>query len=117
MTEEQKSKEGQAFRLRKDLIQPEALQLVPETMARQYNVIPVEVKGNVLRVAMANPNDILALGTPEEVRKYVKKGFKKFRSIWGLSDGDHVNNAFKKMTKKFPVRKLEKIIKNNMVPR
>jgi len=47
-------------RLRKDLIQPEALQLIPEAMARKYNVIPLEVKGNVMRVAMANPSDILA---------------------------------------------------------
>ena len=48
-------------RLRKDLIQPEALQLVPEAMARKYAVIPLEVNGNVLKVAMANPADILAL--------------------------------------------------------
>jgi len=61
MAEKQESAEEQRPRLRKDLIQPEALQLVPEVMARQYNVIPLEVKGNVLKVAMANPNDILAL--------------------------------------------------------
>jgi len=30
-------------------------------MARQYNVMPLEVKGNVLRVAMANPSDIFAI--------------------------------------------------------
>ncbi len=61
MAEKQESVEEPQFRLRKDLIQPEALQLVPEAMARKYNVIPLEVKGNLLRVAMANPNDILAI--------------------------------------------------------
>lgn len=47
--------------LRAYVIQPEALQLVSEAMARKYNVIPLEVKGNVLRVAMSNSADILAL--------------------------------------------------------
>ncbi len=48
-------------RLRKHLIKPEALQLVPESMARKYLAIPLEVNGNVLQVAMANPSDISAL--------------------------------------------------------
>jgi len=41
--------------------EPEALQLIPESMARKYNTIPLAVEGNVLRVAMANPTDIFAL--------------------------------------------------------
>ncbi len=61
MTERQESTEDHRFRLRKDLIQSDALQLVTEAMARRYNVVPLEVNGNVLRVAMANPNDIFAL--------------------------------------------------------
>ena len=48
-------------RLRKHLPEPEALQLIPEGIARKYSVIPLTVNGNVLRVAMANPADILAL--------------------------------------------------------
>ncbi len=40
---------------------PEALQLIPEAMARKYTAIPLTVAGNVLRVAMANPADIMAL--------------------------------------------------------
>ncbi len=48
-------------RLRKHLPQPEALQLIPEAMARQYTAIPLELNGDVLQVAMANPSDILAL--------------------------------------------------------
>ena len=39
----------------------EALRLIPETMARKYLAIPIEIDGNILRVAMANPSDILAL--------------------------------------------------------
>lgn len=42
-------------------VQPEALQLIPEVMARRYNAIPVSVSGNTLEVAMADPTDIFAL--------------------------------------------------------
>ena len=48
-------------RLRKHLPEPEALQLIPEAMARKYTAIPLTVNGNTLRVAMVNPADILAL--------------------------------------------------------
>ncbi len=61
MAEKQEGAEEQQTRLRKDLVQPEALQLVPEVMARKYTIIPLEVKDNVLQVAMANSSDILAL--------------------------------------------------------
>jgi general secretion pathway protein E len=47
--------------LRKNSPESDALQLIPEAMARKYNAIPLAVEGNVLRVAMANPTDILAL--------------------------------------------------------
>jgi general secretion pathway protein E len=47
--------------LRKKSPEADALQLIPETMARKYSAIPLALEGNVLRVAMANPADILAL--------------------------------------------------------
>ena len=47
--------------LRQNSPEPEALQLITESMARKYTTIPLSVDGNVLRVAMANPTDILAL--------------------------------------------------------
>lgn len=43
--------------------QPEALQLIPEVMARRYNAIPLTVSGNTLEVAMVDPTDIFALET------------------------------------------------------
>ena len=48
-------------RLRKHLIQPEALHLISEALARKHVAIPLEISGNVLHVAMANPSDIIAL--------------------------------------------------------
>ena len=47
--------------LRHSLPEPEALKLISEAMARKYTAIPLAVEGNVLKVAMANPTDILAL--------------------------------------------------------
>jgi len=67
MTQRQEGSEQQRFNLRKDQVQPEAVQLVPEVMARKYKVIPLEVKGNILLVAMVNPNDIVALEALETV--------------------------------------------------
>ena len=42
-------------------IQPEALQLIPEVMARKYNVIPLSIKNNSLLVGMTETDDVLAL--------------------------------------------------------
>jgi len=41
--------------------QPEALQIIPEVVARRYNVIPISVSANAMELAMANPSDIFAL--------------------------------------------------------
>ncbi|GAI46918.1 unnamed protein product, partial [marine sediment metagenome] len=41
--------------------QPEALQLIPEVMARKHSAIPVTIAGKTLEVAMADPTDIFAL--------------------------------------------------------
>jgi len=42
-------------------LQPEALQMIPEVMARRYGAIPMAVSGNTLEVVMADPTDIFAL--------------------------------------------------------
>ena len=42
-------------------IQPEALQLIPESMARKYNVIPLAITDNALQVATAEVDDFLIL--------------------------------------------------------
>ena len=43
--------------------QPElgALELLPETLMRQHQIVPVSSEGNCLMVAMVNPNNLLAL--------------------------------------------------------
>ncbi|GEM_PF-864279 len=42
-------------------IQGAALRLVPERIARMHECIPLEVRGNTLKVAIANPYNLLAL--------------------------------------------------------
>jgi type IV pilus assembly protein PilB len=41
--------------------QPEALQLVPETMASVYKVVPLAFKDKVLTIAIGDPNNLAAL--------------------------------------------------------
>jgi len=41
--------------------QTEALQLIPEVIARRYSAIPLSISGNTLQVAMADPTDVFAL--------------------------------------------------------
>ena len=52
---------GAQSSLRKNAPEPEALQMIPEAMARKHMAIPLLKTGNILRVAMANPTDIFAL--------------------------------------------------------
>ncbi len=40
---------------------PKVLELIPETMARRFNTMPIAIVGNALQVMMANPSDIFAL--------------------------------------------------------
>jgi type IV pilus assembly protein PilB len=41
--------------------QPEVLQLVPETMASVYKVLPLSIKDKVLTIAIGDPNNLAAL--------------------------------------------------------
>ncbi len=56
--------------LSKIVPQPEAIELIPETMARRYMVMPLDVKGNTLRVAMHDATDIYTI---EALEAHTKK--------------------------------------------
>ena len=45
--------EAQSY-LKRNTPEPEALQLIPEAMARKYSAVPLTVENHVLRVAMVN---------------------------------------------------------------
>src|ERR1035437_4671029 len=76
--------------------QPEALQLIPEAMARKYGAIPLKMNGNTLQVAMSNPADIMALealatfshmriepvlATSDEIREAIDFSYKDYGAI------------------------------------
>ncbi len=52
---------GPSPKLTKHAAQPEALQLIPEVIARRYNAVPLNISGNTLEVAMVDTTDIFAL--------------------------------------------------------
>ena len=77
-------------------LKPEAMQLIPEVMARRYGAIPMAVSGNTLEVAMADPTDIFALeafsalsrmrikpvaATADEVREAIDFNYKGYGEI------------------------------------
>lgn len=47
--------------LAKTHVEPSALQLLPETMMRQHQIVPIAQEDKLLTVAMVNPNNLLAL--------------------------------------------------------
>jgi general secretion pathway protein E len=63
--------------LKKYQIQPEALQLIPEDVARKYDVIPLRVEDHVLVVAMSQPEDLNIL---EELRVRTRKQVRPLRA-------------------------------------
>ncbi|MBA7623316.1 Type II secretion system protein E [subsurface metagenome] len=77
-------------------IQPEALRLIPESMARRYNVVPLARTNNSLHVAMAEPDDVLILealavrtrmkieptvAPLDEIREAIDRNYKAFGEI------------------------------------
>lgn len=51
----------QVINLPETTISPKVLELVPETMASIYKIMPISMKNNVLTVAMADPTNVAAL--------------------------------------------------------
>jgi len=47
--------------LKKYRVQPEVLRLIPEEMARKYDVIPLRIEGDSLIVAMSHPEDLYTI--------------------------------------------------------
>jgi len=103
--------------LKKHFPQSEALQLIPEDMARKYNAIPVSLNGNTLVVAITNPSDIFALealanhshmriepllSTLEEIQESIDFNYKSTaeieKQISNISPGDEGEDPNIKLT-------------------
>ncbi|MFP3880304.1 MAG: GspE/PulE family protein [Dehalococcoidia bacterium] len=93
---DQKLVKTEKVRLLRQQPQAEALNLIPEVMARRYNAIPLTISGNTLEVAMVDPTDIFALeafaaqsrkrikplaATAKEVRDAIDFNYKGYSEI------------------------------------
>jgi len=83
-------------KLLRQMPQPEALQLIPEVIARRYNTIPLTISGRTLEVAIVDPTNIFALealsaqsrmrikpvaATAQEVRDAIDFNYKGYGEI------------------------------------
>ena len=57
--------------LKRHMVQPNALRLIPEDMARKRTLIPLDVVGDALVVVMADPEDIRTI---EDIKAQAKMG-------------------------------------------
>lgn len=77
--------------LKNHRVSPEALSMVPERLARQYDVLPLDIIGDSLLVVIADPDNISALedlsaaarmrvqpmlGVPDEIREAIDLNYK-----------------------------------------
>jgi general secretion pathway protein E len=82
--------------LKRHSIQPQALRLIPEDMARKHMLIPMDIVNNSLMVVMADPEDIrtiedikaqakmrveVALGIPSDIERAININYRSGRAI------------------------------------
>jgi general secretion pathway protein E len=82
--------------LKRHMIQPNALRLIPEDMARKHTLIPLDVVGDSLVVVMADPEDIhtiedikarakmrveVALGIPSDIERAINLNYRSSGEI------------------------------------
>ncbi len=65
--------------LKKYQVQPEALRLIPEEMARKHDVIPLRIEGNSLIVAMSEPENLYII---DEIQKRVRMRIRPLRAAF-----------------------------------
>ena len=77
-------------------VQPDAVKIIPESTARRYNVMPLTLNNKVLRVAMSEPDNVLALQSlaaqarvriepllarADEIREAIDRTYKTYTEI------------------------------------
>lgn len=77
-------------------VQPEAMQLIPEAIARKYMVMPLSVVDNALNIAMVDAGDVQKmqalearvrmriepmLASAEEIRRCIDRNYKEYEEI------------------------------------
>lgn len=106
--------------LRKEVIPPDVLQVVPEPIAKKYRIVAFEKSGTNLRVAMLNPDDlqtidfikkktglkiIPCLTTQESIQEILKQYEKSLKAEFG----DLISKDTESMVSQEPEENLEKV--------
>ena len=92
--------------LRKEGVRANAVALIPESIARKYSVIPIDVNDNTLVLAMEDPSDIQAI---EELatltRKRIEPVLSTFQDIQEMIDLTYrVGGEIEEQLSKIPTR-------------
>lgn len=76
-------------------VQPEAIRLVPESLARERGVLPLAVDGDVLRVAMDEPQDVQLVDTLSALTR------KRIRPVLPLRGGlrEAIDASYRSMSR------------------
>jgi len=72
--------------LEKEKISPEVLKIIPEPIARKYNIVAFRKKLNDLEVAMLDPQDLMAI-------EFIKKKEPGLRILPRLTTAESIKNA------------------------
>jgi type II secretory ATPase GspE/PulE/Tfp pilus assembly ATPase PilB-like protein len=82
--------------LQRHKIQPKALKLIPESIARKHTLIPLDILGNALLVVMADPEDMqtiqdlqartsskieVAIGLPQDIQRAIDINYRAAAEI------------------------------------
>jgi general secretion pathway protein E len=94
--EKTEKKPASTGKLLRQSVEPAAVQLIPEVLARRYTAIPLNVNGSTMTVAMSDPTDILAIeafsiqsrkrikaiqATAKEIREAIDFNYKGYGEI------------------------------------
>ncbi|MBE9527859.1 MAG: Flp pilus assembly complex ATPase component TadA [Proteobacteria bacterium] len=52
------------------IIDPDVMKLIPETTARKYNLVPISLEDGVLKIAMLDPIDVVAIDEIKKITGY-----------------------------------------------
>jgi type IV pilus assembly protein PilB len=86
----------------KEHIDPQMLRLIPERMARNFKLIGIEIAGDKIRVAMANPFDVIAMDTIKGKTGYkIERCFSKPNEIEEAIDKFYKESSFEKSIHEF----------------
>ncbi|MEK7540961.1 MAG: ATPase, T2SS/T4P/T4SS family [Patescibacteria group bacterium] len=91
--------------LENEIISPDILKIIPESIARAHNIIAFNKKNNNLEVAMLDPEDLRTI-------EFIKKTTPSFKILSRLTTSESIKNALSQYQKTLEIE-FESLIKGN----